>query len=454
MGTEREIVKEAAEGAAVAAVEATWPQTRAIARVVLITIFIVLGIIAAIFLLRALTGVILLVVMAVFFAYFISPLVEFVSRPFNMRGHKRIMPRALAIGIVYFVLFGTMGLTFYLLLPRLNDQIAEFAQQAPGYLTSARGRAEKLNEIYQTYNLPKSVREAVNKQVTSFLESVGGIITEGGKVVIIEAIVYVPWLVLIPILAFFLLKDADSFRRSALQMLPSGRWRWRGDEFFQDVNRTLAAYIRAQLIACLLIGIICTIGFYVLGLRYALLLGIIAGFFEFIPLVGPLVVAILAALIASFYSVKLAVGVLLFLGVLRIIHDYVTYPRIIGQGIHLHPLAVILAILSGAELAGITGIFLAIPVVAITTVTYRHWLEHRGSEGLVADLLKPAEAMTETTPGTATNNALPATTSEQPDASRVMTDERERPTTTTTPEEMERVRPDLTSGALKMPKLD
>jgi len=87
--------------------------------------------------------------------------------------------------------------------------------------------------------------------------------------------------------------------------------------------------------------------------------------------------------------------VLLFLGVLRIIQDYFVYPRLIGQGIHLHPLAVIVAILSGAELAGVAGIFLAIPVVAILTVSYRHWLEHRGSEGL-ADLLEPVT----TTPAT------------------------------------------------------
>ena len=95
-----------------------------------------------------------------------------------------------------------------------------------------------------------------------------------------------------------------------------------------------------------------------------------------------------------------ALGVFIFLAVLRIIHDYVTYPRIIGQGIHLHPLAVILAILCGAELAGVAGIFLAIPVIAIITVTYRHWLEHRGSTGLVAELLKPAEqAVTAPAPG-------------------------------------------------------
>jgi predicted PurR-regulated permease PerM len=121
-------------------------------------------------------------------------------------------------------------------------------------------------------------------------------------------------------------------------------------------------------------------------------LGILAGFLEFIPLVGPLTVATLAVLLASFHSPGRALAVFIFLVVLRIIHDYVTYPRIIGQGIHLHPLAVILAILCGAELAGVAGIFLAIPVTAIISVTYRHWMEHRGAdEGLVATLLKQDE---------------------------------------------------------------
>ncbi len=447
--SERETVKEAAEGAAVAAVQASWPQTRAVVRVVFIILLIALGIIAAIFILRALTGVILLVVLAIFFAYLISPLVEFVRRPFNMFGHQRAMPRAIAIGIVYVALFGTLGLTTYFLIPRLNDQIAEFASKAPSYLTSARARAEKLNEIYQAYNLPKAVRDSVTKNVTSGIELGGKYATEGLGTFLLGLLGFLPWLILIPILAFFLLKDADSFRRSALQMLPSGRWRWRGDEFFQDVNRTLAAYIRAQLIACLLIGILCTGGFLALRMPYALLLGLIAGLLEFIPLVGPLVVAVIAGLIASFYDVKLAVGVLIFLGVLRIVHDYVIYPKIIGQGIHLHPLAVILAILSGAELAGITGIFLAIPVVAITTVTYRHWLEHRGSEGLVADLLKPeSKLLAEAAPVREVEEVI------APQPALPATERRTHPTLNTTPEEMARVRPDLTSGELKLPKLD
>jgi hypothetical protein len=169
-------------------------------------------------------------------------------------------------------------------------------------------------------------------------------------------------------------------------------------------------------------------------------MGFIAGLFEFVPLVGPLAVAILATLLAVLHSgLFSAFLVLVFLGVLRIAQDYFIYPRLIGQGIHLHPLAVIFAILSGAELAGIAGIFLAIPVVAILTVSYRHWLEHRGSESLAA-LLEAAPAPDST-------SAEPPITAPAGERHPVSA----HPDADTTPDEMARVRPDLTTGELKMP---
>ena len=81
-----------------------------------------------------------------------------------------------------------------------------------------------------------------------------------------------------------------------------------------------------------------------------------------------------------------------FLGALRLAQDYVVFPRLVRRGIHMHPLGVILAILSGAELAGIAGIFLAIPAVAVLSVMHRHLLEYRGSGGLVSELLKPTQS--------------------------------------------------------------
>jgi predicted PurR-regulated permease PerM len=346
----------------------------------------------------ALTGVLLVIVLAVFFAYLIAPLVELVRKPFNARGRERVMPRGLAIGVVYLVIFGSLGVGAVVLTPRLGTQMAEIAQNAPDYVGNAQKRAERLNKVLEDLNLPRSVRDEASKGVSSAIGGVGKYVTGEGFSSALNVLGYLPYFVLIPILAFFFMKDADSFRRSALMMLPQGRIRWRGDEFFQDINSTLAAYIRAQLIACLIIGSICTAGFAIIGVRYALVLGVLAGLLEFIPLLGPLVVAVVATTVAAVDSGAKAAVVLAFLAVLRIVEDYVLYPRIIGSGIHLHPLAIILAILAGNELAGITGIFLAIPVIAVLTVTYRHWLEHRGSSGLVAELLKPAETPATDTP--------------------------------------------------------
>ncbi|MBV8858186.1 MAG: AI-2E family transporter [Acidobacteria bacterium] len=365
----------------------------------------------------ALTGVLLVVVLAIFFAYLIAPLIELVRKGLARRdrqGEPRLLPRTAAIAVVYVAIFGSLGLGAWVLTPRVGTQLGELAQQAPGYLTNARERAKRLNGLFEQLNLPPSVRDTANKTVSDAIGDVGRYVTGEGFSSAVNLLGYLPYLVLIPILAFFFLKDADSFRRSALMMLPQGRIRWRGDELFQDINSTLAAYIRAQLISCLLIGSICTAAFAVLGLRYALVLGLVAGMLEFIPLLGPVVVATLAGTVAGFDSGTKALAVLLFLAVLRIVQDYVLYPRIIGSGIHLHPLAVILAILAGHELAGVAGIFLAIPVIAVLTVTYRHWLEHRGSSGIVAELLRPAE----TPPGAASADG-PATatqTAETPDS--------------------------------------
>jgi predicted PurR-regulated permease PerM len=419
-----------ARTAAKAAAEASWPQTRVVLRV----IFIVLTVALTLWILIKLTGVILLLVLSIFFAYFVSPLVEFLRKPVRISGRELAIPRAAAIAVAYVIIVAAIVVGIFLLVPRLGNQFPEFTEQAKGYWTAVGDKTQRMVEYFRVHRMPGPLVDAVNGAIPGVIErvsqTVSSVITS-----MVAWVAYLPWLVLIPILSFFLLKDADTFRRSALQMLPRGRWRWRGDEFFQDINSTLAAYIRAQLMACLLIGVLCTLGFTVLGLPSPLVLGLIAGVFEFVPLVGPLLLALLAAVAAMLHAgLFSAFLVLLFLAVLRIAQDYFVYPRLIGQGIHLHPLAVIIAILSGAELAGVAGIFLAIPVVAILTVSYRHWLEHRGSEGL-ADLLEPS------TLAPTDSEHLPAKSS-----ARIA----EHPTLDTTPEQMARARPDLTTGELKI----
>lgn len=406
---------------------ATWVQTRVVLRIIVL----LLAVAALLWIVYKLTTVLLLVVLSVFFAYLLAPLVDLVQRPIRIGGRERVIPRGIAIGIVYIVLFSGIGLAIYFLAPQLGAQFPEFKQQASAYYKTITSTSDRINQYFMQHRMPEGIVKAINNTVL-------GLIARGGELAsaaferALGLIIFVPWLVLIPILSFFFLKDADSFRRSVLAMLPRGRLRWRGDEFFQDINSTLAAYIRAQLTACVLIGAVCSVGFALFGLPSPLVLGLIAGVLEFVPLVGPLVVAILAVMLALLHSgVGLAFVVLLFLGVLRIVQDYVIYPRIIGEGIHLHPLAVILAILAGAEIAGVAGIFLAIPVIAVITVSYRHWLEHRGHE-TIAEVLEDAVV----------------------EPVEEMVGDVDRPTASTTAEEMARARPDLLTGELKPPRDD
>ncbi len=428
----KEESKEVARTAAKAAAEAAWPQTRVILRVILIVLMVAI----TLWIVVKLTGLILLLIFSVFFAYLVSPLVDFLRRPIVVSGRPRIMPRVLAISLAYLIIIGAIVIAVYLLVPRLGNQFPEFAEQARGYWRDFGTRTQRLND-YLRMRMPPPVMKAIDSEVPQAVEGV-----RATFVLVVEHMLgwfaYIPWLFLIPILSFFFLKDAEEFRRSALQMLPRGRWRWRGDELFEDLSSTLAAYVRAQLTACVFIGVVCSIGFALLGIPSPLVLGFIAGSFEFVPLIGPLLIAVLAAFVATLHAGPFsALMVILFLGVLRLVQDYVIYPKLIGQGIHLHPLAVIIAILAGAELAGIAGIFLAIPVVAILTVSYRHWLEHRGSEGL-ADILRTTAA---TEPEVSAPDAL----------SIELSEEMEHPHLHTTPEEMARERPDLTTGELKLP---
>jgi predicted PurR-regulated permease PerM len=425
--------------------EPTWPPVWPPVRVILRVIFITLAVASTLWILSKLTTVILLLVLSIFFAYLVSPLVEILHRPRRVAGRQIALPRVLAIVLSYLLILASILAVIYFVVPQLASQFPQFAEQAQSYSKVFSLKTQQLNEYFKQHKMPGAIVNGIDNVVPIVLEK----ISAGATVLLASVagwVVFVPWIILIPILSFFLLKDADSFRRSALQMLPRGRWRWRGDEFFQDVNSTLAAYTRAQLTACMFIGSVCAGGFAVIGLPSPLVLGLIAGLLEFVPLIGPLTMAILAALVAIFHSgPSSALVVLIFLGVLRILQDYIIYPRLIGHGIHLHPLAIIIAILSGAELAGVTGIFLAIPVVAIVTVSYRHWMEHRGSEGL-ADLLEDdlnaiAADLTELIP------AAVAETRKESDSGALST----HPTSATTAAEMTRARPDLTTGELKMP---
>ncbi len=364
------------------------PSIRSIVRVVVVTLLLLLvaGFVQSI--LSSLTYLFFLIVLSVFFAYLIDPIVKLIRLPFKERGIERFMPRSLAIGLAYILVFTVVGIAIANIAPRVGEQAREFAANIPTYVQVVRERSADISVRFDRLRIPEEFQTEINSRVTEL----GSVITTAvGNFVLVSA-GYLVWFILIPILSFFFLKDVNQFRLVILRMFPAGRWRYRAEVVMQDLNTTLAAYTRAQLVSCVLIAIVCTVGFYLLGLRYALLLGILAGIFEFVPLLGPLTIGVTVILTAAASDDPWkALWVAIFLVVLRLIHDYVTYPRIVRGGLHLHPLAIILSVLAGEQVAGIPGVFLSIPLVAIATVIYRHILEHQGRTGLFSGWIEESD---------------------------------------------------------------
>ncbi len=358
-----------------------------VVRVVLITLFIVFiaGFVASLF--TWLVHLLFLMVLSVSFSYLMDPLVKLIGGLFEKLSGGKTMPRSIAIALAYVIVFSVLGIGIAAIAPLASDQAAEFGKKIPEYSKTVQDRFNTINTRYR-YSLPKGMQDNITTKLSDFAGGATGSVGE----FLLGLVTYLPWLVLIPILAFFFLKDINLFRVSLLRVLPHGDWRTRVEAILEDFNRTLAAYARAQLISCVFIGTICTAGFYFIGLNYAVLLGILAGIFEFIPLLGPLTVAVIVILTGSFSdNPYVALYAAIFLIVLRIVQDYVVYPRIVREGIHLHPLAIILSVLAGEEIAGIAGVFISIPVVALVTVLYRHILEHSGNSGILVGWLAPKE---------------------------------------------------------------
>jgi predicted PurR-regulated permease PerM len=236
--------------------EAYGPPTRVVLRLIL-TLFLVM---AVLWIISKITVVILLLVLSIFFAYLVSPLVDFIREPRTIGNRKIAIPKVAAISISYVILLGAVVFAIFVIVPSIGNQFPEFATQARSYWQSLGEKAQQLVEYFRTRNMPDALADSVKEAVPQVRDTVLHTVTDFFYVSL-GYVIYLPWLILIPILAFFLLKDADSFRRSALLMLPRGRWRWRGDEFFQDINSTLAAYIRAQLTACVFIGVVWAFGF-------------------------------------------------------------------------------------------------------------------------------------------------------------------------------------------------
>jgi predicted PurR-regulated permease PerM len=339
-------------------------------------LLIVAAIAVTLWVMHRLGRLVLVLVVAMFFAYVIAPLVQFAQRPILRRANRWCLPRWAAVTVVYLLLASSAAGGVALLWPSATRQLDAAIASVPASTESFRKWERGWTRYYERLRIPPELRHSIDQSVLGAGEA-GLAYAHGALLASLEALSNIAWLVLVPVLAFLLLKDAALIRRTVLTALPH-RIQLRSHKLFEEMNDTVAAYVRAQLIAGVVVGVLSGLGFAVLGTPYPVLLGVLAAVLEFVPLVGPLMLAAVAVGIAALQDPMVAWWTVGFLAVLRVIEDYVIYPRLIGRDIHLHPLVIILAVLAGVELGGIAGIFIAVPVVALVTVVARHWLEWRG----------------------------------------------------------------------------
>jgi len=304
--------------------------------------------------------------LAVFFSYLLAPAVDAIRRRINVGRRQRPLPRAAAILLVYAMLFVPGALVWRAAAPVIEQWVRVTAPAAIARVFAS-----------SRVPMPPRVDPLVGRTAEAFFAYVEREIRRALDD-LVAAAAYVRWLVVTPVIAFVLLAYAPGFRRSALRVLPHGHLRWRGDEYFRDVNSALAGYTRAQLAAGLIVGAACAAAFTVLGVPNALSTGVVAGLLELVPVIGPLTVFVLAAGQAAH-----PILVIVFLSAFRIVQDYVVYPRLIRRGMHLSSIAVIVSVWIGAALQGAAGVMLAIPVAGCLSVSLRHWREYHAIERLV-----------------------------------------------------------------------
>lgn len=353
--------------------------------VIVRVIFLLAGLFIASWLLYEIRTLLLLLIVSIFFCYLIAPIVHLLEQPVYVARYELRLPHNVAILLVYLLIGVVLFVGVQLIWQPLSQQVADLAKNLPGYTKSAEGWVNKVfndaNSWMRHVKIPPQWREAIFSRASDMTNAVAGWMTESvaGALGYLQ---YLTWPILVPILSFFLLKDAAYFEQNLIALLPNERLQKRAHWLLMDVSRTLAAYIRAQITACLVVGILVMIGLSLIRAPYPVVLATIAGLLEFIPLIGPLIAACIIVGLTLTVSFKTALFVALFLAVLRLIQDYFIYPRIVGHGIKMHTLVVIIAILAGAEIGGLVGVFLSIPAVGLLIVFYNHYLAYRGIQNL------------------------------------------------------------------------
>ena len=301
---------------------------------------------------------------AFFLAYILNPAVGY----FEGKGLKRVW----AIACVYVLLFACLFVVGSRLFPIFIHELESFGQELP--LMTAKGEEliVALQSQYQQSALPYSLRLALDNGLITIQAALQALVA-GVVAGIVHALTHFIGLAISPVLAFYLLHDWHELIAAVLRTLPA-RWRHETVLILRDVDRVLSGVIRGQVTVAVIVGILVSTGLYLLDVRYALIIGILAGALDVIPYFGAFIGATPAVTVALLSSPVLALKVALLFFVIHQLEGTIIGPKILGENVGLHPLTVVFFLFVGEELGGLAGMLLAVPGGAVGKVLLSHLL--------------------------------------------------------------------------------
>ncbi|MBS3957744.1 MAG: AI-2E family transporter [Clostridiales bacterium] len=289
----------------------------------------------------------------------------------------RGVSRSLAVGLCYLVLLSSIVLAGVFIVPPLITEVKSFSQAFPSYYDNAYRLWLQIEREYIAIDLPAWVSDvamASRESVVSWITDVSrglarGVVAVGGQIVgfLVNAFLALA-------LAFFVLRDLPTLKSELLSLSGPGR-RQESLKLAGDVTGVLEGYIRGQLMIATIVGVATGVGLAILGVPYALVIGLIAGVANLVPYLGPIVGGSIAAISAAFIGWNTVVFTLIWIVALQQLESTFLQPKIMSHHVHMHPVLVILSLLVGATLFGLVGMILAVPIAAVGKVLFVHYYE-------------------------------------------------------------------------------
>jgi predicted PurR-regulated permease PerM len=312
--------------------------------------------------LRSAQETLTLFLFAVLFAYLVEPLVSYLQKPL----HGRIK----AIIAVYFFFAGTLLGLGFLIGPKIVDEGRSLMANLPALVDRMTS-----GQFIVTLGHKQGWNNSRALQIQHFfMKHRDNIVIYGeGIAENLEApLAHLWWLILIPILGAFFLKNAPSIARGIVNISTQRQQKSTIREIVGDVHGILGSYIRAQLMLATLTAVALTIVLGLMRVPYSFILSPLAGACEFIPVVGPAVACTVIFGVAALAGYSHLLWLFLVLGTWRTIQDYFNAPRIMGRSLEISPLVEIFAVLAGGEIGGVVGALIAVPVLAVLRTLWRH----------------------------------------------------------------------------------